>query len=106
MMRAWIGMLSLLVVLTFAGQAGAETRYALIVTGASGGEKYAAQMKQWRAGLQTALVERHGFDAKNVRVLTDEAESGGTTGSAANVKAALTEVRKSATKDDLVVVIL
>ena len=106
MMRAWTGLLSLLVVMAFAGRAGAETRYALIVSGASGGEKYAAQMKQWRAGLQTALVERHGFEAKNVHVLTDEAESGGATGSAANVKAAFGEIRKSATKDDLVLVVL
>lgn len=106
MMRAWIGLVSLLVVVSAATQAGAETRYALIVSGASGGEKYAAQMKQWRAGLQTALVERHGFDLKNVRVLTDEAETGGTTGSAANLKAAFGEIRKSATRDDLVLVIL
>jgi hypothetical protein len=106
MMRAWTGLLSLLVVLSMGGSAAAETRYALIVSGASGGEKYAAQMKQWRAGLQTALVDRHGFDAKNVRALTDEAESGGLTGSAANVKAAFAELRKSATRDDLVLVIL
>lgn len=106
MMRAWTGLLSLLVVMAVGREAAAETRYALIVSGASGGEKYAAQMKQWRAGLQTALVERHGFDARNVRVLTDETETGATTGTAANLKAAFGEVRKSATRDDLVVVIL
>jgi hypothetical protein len=84
----------------------AETRWAVIVSGASGGEKYAEQMKQWRTTLQTALVERHGFDAANVRMLVDETVSGGTTGSAANVKAVFSEIRKTAAKDDLVVVVL
>lgn len=106
MVRRWIGLLSLLVLVTSAGQAWAETRFALIVSGASGGEKYAAQMKEWRSSLQSALVDRHGFDAKNVRVLTDESAQGGTTGSAANVKAAFAELRQAATKDDLVLLVL
>lgn len=105
MLRRWMGLIALLVV-AGAGQASAETRYALIVSGASGGEKYAAQMKEWRAGLHAALVERHGFEEKNVRVLTDEAEQGGTTGSAANVKAAFAEIRQTATKDDLLLLVL
>jgi hypothetical protein len=86
--------------------AWAETRFALIVSGASGGEKYAEQMKQWRATLQSTLVDRYGFEAKQVRVLTDESVTGGTTGSAANVKAAFGEIRKVATKDDLLLVVL
>lgn len=83
-----------------------EARWALIVSGASGGEKYAEQMQQWRQTLQSALVDRYGFDAANVKVLVDEAAEGGTVGSAANVKAALSEIRKSAGKDDLVLVVL
>ena len=106
MMRAWIGLLSMLVLLTIAGQAAAETRFALIVSGASGGEKYAGQMKQWRGALQSALVDRHGFEAKNIRLLTDESVPGGTTGSAANVKAAFAELRQLLTKDDLLLVVL
>ena len=86
--------------------AQAETRWAIIVSGASGGEKYAEQMKQWRATLQTALVDRHGFDAAHVRMLVDETVTGGTTGSAANVKAVFSEIRKTAAKDDLVLLVL
>lgn len=86
--------------------AAAETRWAVIVSGASGGEKYAEQMKQWRATLQTALVERHGFDAAHVRMLVDETITGGTTGSAANVKAVFSEIRKTAGSDDLVLLVL
>ena len=63
-------------------------------------------MKQWRATLQTALVDRHGFDAAHVRMLVDETVTGGTTGSAANVKAVFSEIRKTAAKDDLVLLVL
>lgn len=84
----------------------AETRYAVIVSGASGGEKYAKQMAEWRMAIQSALVDRYKFDKAHVRVLTDESVSGGTTGSAANLKAVFSEIRKAATKDDLLLVIL
>jgi hypothetical protein len=106
MTRAWLGPLTVLVFLLAPAAASAETRFALIVSGASGGEKYAEQMKQWRALLQSALVERHGFDAKNIRVLTDESVQGGTTGSSANVRAAFGELRKVLTNDDLLLVVL
>ena len=106
MTRAWIVLLSVTALLAVPATASAEARFALIVSGASGGEKYAEQMKQWRAALQSTLVERYGFEAKNVRVFTDESVTGGTTGSAANVKAAFSEIRKVATKDDLLFVVL
>jgi hypothetical protein len=106
MTRAWHGLLIVLVSLLAPAAAAAETRFALIVSGASGGEKYAEQMKQWRASLQSALVDRHGFEAKNIRVLTDESVQGGTTGSSANVKAAFGELRKILTNDDLLLVVL
>jgi hypothetical protein len=88
------------------GLAAAETRWAVVISGASGGEKYAEQMQQWRSTLQTALVERHGFDAAHVRMLVDETVTGGTSATAANVKALFSEIRKGATKDDLVFVLL
>jgi len=86
--------------------ASAETRWAVIVSGASGGPKYAEQMQQWRTALQGALVSRYGFEESRVRVLVDESTKGGTTGSAANVKAAFGEIRTAAAKDDLVLVVL
>jgi len=100
--RAWCA--ALLMALPAAGWA--ETRWAVIVSGASGGEKYAEQMQQWRSTLQSALVDRYGFDAARVRVLVDESVSGGTTGSAANVKAVFSEIRKTASPDDLVLLVL
>jgi hypothetical protein len=104
MSRAAI-LLLLASLLTPAG-AAAETRWAVIVSGASGGPKYAEQMQQWRTALQTALVSRYGFEASRVHLLVDESVKGGTTGSAANVKAVLGEIRTAAAKDDLVLVVL
>ena len=106
MAGGWKTRLAVIALLLAPATALAEMRYALIVCGASGGEKYAEQMKQWRSTLQTTLVSRYGFDAKNVHVLTDESVTGGTTGSAANLKAAFSEIRKTATKDDLLFVVM
>ena len=71
--------------LTPAG-AAAENRWAVIVSGASGGPKYAEQMQQWRTALQAALVSRYGFEESRVHLLVDESVKDGTTGSAANVR--------------------
>ncbi len=41
--------------------AAAEERYALIVSGVSGTEKFAASQKEWISSLQSALQQRLGF---------------------------------------------
>jgi hypothetical protein len=89
-----------------AAPALAETRWAVIVSGASGGEKYAEQMRDWRAGLQSALVDRYGFDAKRVRVLVDETVKTGDSATAVNVRKVVGEIKAAAAKDDFVLVVL
>jgi hypothetical protein len=87
--------------------ASAEARWAVIVSGASGGAKYAEQIRQWRTTLQAALVDRYGFDVKHVRQLVDETvKDGGVTATAANVRAVLGEIRQAATKEDFVLLVL
>jgi hypothetical protein len=86
--------------------AWAETRWAVVVSGASGGAKYAEQMQQWRRALRSALVDRYGFDAKHVRLLVDETQAEGTRGTAESVRAVIEEVRKSSSKEDFVLLIL
>ena len=86
--------------------AAAETRWAVIVSGASGGEKYAGQMKTWRNDLQSALVDRYGFKADNVRQLVDETVKGGETANAANVRKVFSEIKTKGAKDDFVLVVL
>ncbi len=84
----------------------AETRWAVIVSGASGGEKYAAQMREWRSGLQSSLVDRYGFKADHVRVLVDETVKTGELANAANVRKVLAEIKGKGSKDDFVLVVL
>ena len=84
----------------------AENRWAVIISGASGGEKYAAQMATWRGDLRSALVDRYQFKPEFVKLLVDEAATSGDKSSADNVKKLFAEIRKSATKDDFVFVVL
>ena len=83
----------------------AEERYALIVSGASGTEKFAASQKAWIASLQSTLQQRLGFTVDHVTVLTETA-----TGTAAanreNVMRALTSFKSRLTADDTLLVVL
>lgn len=86
--------------------ATAETRWAVIISGASGGEKYAEQMRDWREGLRSAMVDRYGFRAEHVRLLVDESVTTGEKGTADNVRRLLSEIKKAGSPDDFVLVIL
>lgn len=92
--------------LGMAAPAAAETRWAIVVCGASGGPRYAEQMRNWREGLRSALVDRYAFDAAHVRMLVDESVKDGETATADNVRRVLGEVRKAGAKDDFVLLVL
>ena len=70
-----------------ASSAVAETRWAVIISGASGGDKYAEQMAAWRNDLRAALVDRYQFKPEFVKMFVDEAATTGDKGSAENVLA-------------------
>jgi hypothetical protein len=90
-----------------AGPANAEERWAFILSGASGGPKYAEQMQEWRTALRSTLVDRYGFKAERVRVFVDEtAKGGGEVGNAENVRRAFAEIKKQAARDDLLLLIM
>jgi hypothetical protein len=93
-------------VLAFVPAAFAENRWALIISGASGGEKYAEQMAGWRGDLRSALVDRYQFKPEFVKMLVDEAAKAGDRGSADNVRKLFAEIKKTATKDDFVFIVL
>lgn len=84
----------------------AEERWAIVLSGASGGPKYADSMKSWRTAVTTALVDRYGFGKEKVRVFVDETVKTGEQGTAANVRAAVADVRKQLTRDDVLLIIL
>jgi hypothetical protein len=56
-----------------AGPAAEEERFALVVSGAPGGEPYATQHAKWRAALAAVLRERLALDAARVTILGDDA---------------------------------
>jgi hypothetical protein len=84
----------------------AENRWAVIVSGASGGEKYAEQMATWRNDLRAALVDRYQFKPEFVKTFVDETATSGEKGTAENVRKFFGEIRKTATKDDFVFIVM
>jgi hypothetical protein len=82
-----------------------EERYALVVSGASGGAQYATQYQQWTDTLSATLVQQFRFDPANVTLLAD-GTAGPAESTAANVRAALAGVRQRMTRDDLLFVML
>ena len=92
-------------VLLSAGPAGAEERYALIVSGVSGTEKFAATQKTWVTSLETTLQQRLGFAADRITVLS---EGGAATAIANrdNVTRTLASLKSRLTADDTLLVVL
>jgi hypothetical protein len=84
-----------------------DPRWALVVSGASGGPAYAEQMARWRTEISDALSGRFGFRPEQIVQLVDEtARAAGTPASAENLRKAVTTLRGQVGKDDLLLVIL
>jgi hypothetical protein len=85
--------------------AAAAERYAVVVSGASGGDNYALKYAGWRASFLETL---HGFNYPDDHIVVLAEDEEGTTRKATreNVRAALTDLRKRSAKDDVVVVLL
>jgi len=88
-----------------AAQEGAQIRYALIVSGATGGQEYVTQYARWSADLAKTLVETHRFEAARVTVLS-ETRRPEAAATAENVRRALSSIRDRMTRDDLLIVVL
>jgi hypothetical protein len=86
--------------------AAAAERYALIVTGASGGDNYAVKYNDWRSSFAKVLREQYDYPADHITVLAEQESDGVGRATRDSVRAALGELRSSTTKDDVVVVLL
>ena len=84
---------------------GAE-RYALIVTGASGGDPYAAKYDGWRQALVTTLEDAFGYPHDHVIVLAERERDGVRKATRENVQRAIAELRRRLTADDQLIVLL
>ncbi len=96
----------LLLTFGLASRAHAGERYALIVTGASGGEVYAEKYAKWRAAFVETLRGKFHYDPQRLMVLTETPGDGVQKATRENVRGALGELRKRMTKDDQLVVLL
>ena len=83
----------------------AQERYAVIVSGASGGALYAAQYQEWSDTLTRTLTATLKFDASHVISLSDS-EQPEQASTAANVRRHLTTLKGALGRDDLLLVML
>lgn len=88
-----------------ASSAAAQERYALIVTGASGGDEYAVQYAAWSGTIARALTTRAKLDPARVVVLS-ETEIGDRQSTAAGVRRAIAGVRGVMSRDDALFILL
>jgi hypothetical protein len=83
----------------------ASERYVVIVSGASGGEKYAEQQKKWRNELTVFLTSNFSVPDANIVVL-DEENTGTSQATAQNVRRLLADLRRRVTRDDTLMLVL
>jgi hypothetical protein len=84
----------------------AGDRYALIVTGASGGPQYAQRYLALRKSLVATLRQKFGYADDHLIVLAEAPEAGVRSATRENVRAALGELRRRVAKDDVLLVLL
>ncbi len=89
-----------------ASRAAAGERYALIVTGASGGDAYAQKYAKWRAAFVETLRAKFHYDPQRLIVLAETPGDGVQKATRENVRGALADLRKRMTKDDQLLVLL
>ena len=90
----------------WASSAWAGERYALIVTGASGGEVYEQKYAKWRDSLVGTLREKFHYVPERIAVLAETESDSVQKATRANVQRVLGDLRKRMTKDDQLLVLL
>ena len=77
--------------------AAAADRYALIVTGASGGPQYAQKYENWRSSFVETLTSKFGYPEDRIIVLGEAAEGTVRKSTRENVRGALDSPGKAVT---------
>ena len=89
-----------------AAPAAAEERYALVISGASGGPEFAENYNRWRHALVLSLRDTFRFREENLTVMAEQAGPGVTVATRENVRRALAALRAKATKADSLLIVL
>lgn len=95
----------LIACLTLSMNASAAERYVLVISGVSGGEKYAAQQKKWREEIATFLTAGLAVPDANLVVL-DEEHDASSTPTAANIRRVMGDLRRRVTGSDTLLFVL
>jgi hypothetical protein len=88
------------------GIASAGEHYALLVSGASGGEPYASRFAYWRTSIDGILRARFGYEPDRVIQLAEAEEGAVRAATAENVRTVLADLRRRVASDDLLLVLL
>lgn len=94
------------VALSAATRALAADRYAIVISGAVGEDKYAQSYDEWRSRLVTVLADRLGFGRDHVLALGEKAGGQVQVSSRENVKRALASFAGRMHSHDLLLVVL
>jgi hypothetical protein len=92
------------VLLAHSSAAFAAERYAVIISGAAGGDKYAAQQQQWCSELTASLTGLFNFPEANV-VLLGEDSPGSLRATAETVRTLFSDLRRRLAADDTLMVV-
>jgi len=92
--------------LSAASAAEAAERFALVVTGASGGPQYAEKYDEWRSSVVQTLQGPLGLSEENVVVLAEEESSGTQKATRESVRAAIADLVRRAGRDDVLFMLL
>jgi hypothetical protein len=98
-------MLALAATLGLVAPAVAED-YAMVVTGASGGEAYAAKYDRWRTTFVSLLREKFGYPADHVFVLVERPDGSAGPATRDGVRRLFAALQARVTKDDRLLVLL
>ena len=96
---------ALLLIAATHSEAQQPQRFAIIVSGATGGAEYASQYTKWTDDLSKALVESLKLDANALTVLTDSPQPAASA-TADNVRRAIDAVRGRMGRDDVLLIFL
>jgi hypothetical protein len=88
-----------------ASSASAAERYAVIISGASGGDQYAEQQQKWRDNLAASLKARFVFPEANL-VILDEAGAASSRSTADNVRRVFGDLKRRVTREDTFFLVL
>jgi hypothetical protein len=104
--RAGLKACATVVAWLIASSAFAGERYAVVVTGASGGDVYAAKYDAWRQQFVDTLRDTFGYAQDRVFVLAEREREGVRKATRENVQRTFAELRRRLTKDDQLIVLL